>query len=367
VVLSVFSTGSGAARTVHTMSGSVNSGSWNIVHGTFGSRLAALYVNGLNVSTADTTGSVVGYNTSNRLYTGLNFGSTSGYYSGSIGNIIVNNADLNIATINKNYNAIASRFGLAIQNIGVDPAATAFFTRVSAAGGTLSVLEQQAINQLVVDMKAAGIWGIMKAIYPMVGASSAACSQNLKSANFTGTFSSGWTFANTGVKGNGSSNIFNTTLIPNTTLSQNDAHISCYIRDNATNGRMQMGQYTSGRVAIIGAKYNTTSAYIGINNTDNISSADTGTVKGMLTVSRIESTQFKYYKNNTLYDTKITNSTVPGTFSIYIGCINDGNNAFAADTCEFAFGSIGDGLTDAQTSNLYTAVQRFNTSLGRQV
>jgi hypothetical protein len=66
------------------MSASVASGSWNIVHGTFGSTVAALYVNGLNASTALTTGSTVGYNTSNRLYAGLNFGSTSGYYSGSI-------------------------------------------------------------------------------------------------------------------------------------------------------------------------------------------------------------------------------------------------------------------------------------------
>jgi len=70
----------------------------------------------------------------------------------------------------------------------IDPDAAAFFARVTAAGGTLSATEQTAVNTLVVQMKADGIWTAMKAIYPMVGASAAACAQNLKSSSFTGTF-----------------------------------------------------------------------------------------------------------------------------------------------------------------------------------
>jgi hypothetical protein len=34
---------------------------------------------------------------------------------------------------------------------------------------------------------------------------------------------------------------------------------------------------------------------------------------------------------------------------------------------EQAFASIGDGLTDTQASNFYTAVQAFQTTLSRQV
>ena len=78
VVLTTFSTGSGAVRAVYALSASVASGSWNIVHGTYGSRTAALYVNGFLNGGVRVTGSVVGYNASNRLYAGLNFGSTSG-------------------------------------------------------------------------------------------------------------------------------------------------------------------------------------------------------------------------------------------------------------------------------------------------
>ena len=102
---------------------------------------------------------------------------------------------------------------------GFDPDAQAFFDRVTTAGGTLTTTEKNATNQLVLDMKSAGIWSSMKAIYPMVGASAAACAQNLKSSSFTGTFSSGWTFASTGVTGNGTSAYMDTSLIPSTSLS----------------------------------------------------------------------------------------------------------------------------------------------------
>ncbi len=70
----------------------------------------------------------------------------------------------------------------------IDPDAAAFFARVTAAGGTLSATEQTAVNTLVVQMKADGIWTAMKAIYPMVGASAAACAIK-KSANDFGSTS----------------------------------------------------------------------------------------------------------------------------------------------------------------------------------
>ena len=77
-------------------------------------------------------------------------------------------------------------------------------------------------------MKSAGIWTPMKAIYPMVGASAAACAQNLKSSSFTGTFTSGWTFASTGVTPNGTSAYFNTGFNPNAQLTFTNAHMSVY-------------------------------------------------------------------------------------------------------------------------------------------
>jgi hypothetical protein len=45
---------------------------------------------------------------------------------------------------------------------------------------------------------------------------------------------------------------------------------------------------------------------------------------------------------------------------------NNGISAFYT-TKECAFASIGDGLTDTEASNFYTAVQAFQTTLSRQV
>jgi len=60
-----------------------------------------------------------------------------------------------------------------------DGDAQAFIFRVEAAGGTLTTTEKNSINTLVVRLKAANIWTKLLAVYPMVGASAAACAQNL--------------------------------------------------------------------------------------------------------------------------------------------------------------------------------------------
>jgi S-DNA-T family DNA segregation ATPase FtsK/SpoIIIE len=52
---------------------------------------------------------------------------------------------------------------------------------------------------------------------------------------------------------------------------------------------------------------------------------------------------------------------------IYLGCLNLDGTAAQFSNYENAFASIGDGLTDTEASNFYTAVQAFQTTLGRQV
>jgi hypothetical protein len=58
-------------------------------------------------------------------------------------------------------------------------------------------------------------------------------------------------------------------------------------------------------------------------------------------------------------------------YPIVIGALNGGGiqtpipSAFS--TREQAFASIGDGLTDTEVANFYTAVQSFQTTLGRAV
>jgi hypothetical protein len=247
--------------------------------------------------------------------------------------------------------------------VPIDTDAQAYFDRVTTAGGTLTTTEKTAVNQLVLDLKANSLWTPMKAIYPMVGASAAACAQNLKSSSFTGTFSSGWTFASTGITGNGTSAYMDTTLIPNTSLSQNNTSGSYYIANNYNLEAKDI--LCTGQGSYLGI-YNTAFLEVAVN--DNFASSVTPTKKnGLFTFSRVILSQSKTYANNLQTFTNIKLSTGLTTYAIRIGCLYEfGNNSrFTTNTIRFAH--LGDGLTDTQASDLYTCVQTFQTTLGRQV
>jgi hypothetical protein len=244
---------------------------------------------------------------------------------------------------------------------GVDPDAAAFFARVTAAGGTLSATEKTAVNTLVVTMKANGTWTPMKAIYPMVGASAAACAQNLKSSSFTGTFTSGWTFASTGATPNGSSAYMNTGLTPSVNLSQNNVHLSYYSRTNIIANQLEMGSYSGANLCYLIFNYNN-SGFSALNCPDTARPTPANPTTGFLIGSRISSLEEKYYTNN-VSQTRTALSTGLNTNSMYVGAGNSG--LYSSKQC--AFSSIGDGLDATQASNFYTAVQAFQTTLSRQL
>lgn len=249
-----------------------------------------------------------------------------------------------------------------------DPDAQAFLNRVISAGGSLSANEQNAINQLVLDLKTYSIWSKMKAIYPMVGASAAACAQNLKSSSFTGTFSSGWTFANTGATPNGTSAYMDTTLIPNTSLTTSSGHFSFYSRSNVANSsEYEMGttnNVSSGPWNALIVKFSNGlfySAYGQYNAT--FANLDS---RGFYIVNRNSITNTTGFKNNTKVINTIQTAGL-STRPMYIGAENANGTAASFSTKQCAFASIGDGLTDTEASNFYTAVQAFQTTLSRQV
>jgi hypothetical protein len=247
---------------------------------------------------------------------------------------------------------------------GFDPDAQAFFDRVTTAGGTLSETEKNATNQLVLDMKTAGIWTAMKAIYPMVGASAAACAQNLKSSSFTGTFSSGWTFASTGVTGNGTSAYFDTTVTNNIDITDRASHWSAYFRTLGNDGFH--GFYSAAAGAVFGVQPNYLSQIaVGLNN---LAGSGVTSAAGFLIGSVNNATNAKLYLNNSLVLTNSTTQNLSGfNFDFYLGALNSTGVPIIYATQQTALLSLGDNLTDTQASNLYTAVQAFQTTLSRQV
>jgi len=251
--------------------------------------------------------------------------------------------------------------------VSFDADAQAFFDRVDTAGGTLSDTEKEAVNQLVLDMKDDGIWSSMKAIYPMVGASAAACAQNLKSSSFTGTFTSGWTFASTGVTPNGTSAYMDTNCNDNN-FSNNSMSFGCYSRTDE-NSAYDLGIYNTTLTA---------GSFIALRNTNQfrtivqagppaiiVSNSDS---KGFYQTSKNGSTTVLAYKNSSqiINTTKATENATNTTF--YLGALNNGGTpAFGYTGREYCLAYIGDGLSATDMTTYYTAVQAFQTTLSRQV
>jgi len=242
-----------------------------------------------------------------------------------------------------------------------DADSVAFFNRVTAAGGSLSATEKTAVNTLVVQMKADGIWTPIKAIYPMVGASSAACSRNLKSDDFNGTFSTGWTFASTGVTPNGSSAYMDTNLNPSTVISGQDSHISYYSR---TNNNILGADIGCGDIMELLTNFGNR-FYADYPDSSRIDVPNSNS-SGYFTVTNDSSNGKNIYRNSiNIGASAFVNSNFPNA-NVGIATWSVTNpNRFS--NREIAFTSIGPSLNNTQVSNFYTAVQAFQEALNREV
>ena len=244
-----------------------------------------------------------------------------------------------------------------------DADAQAFYDRVSAAGGTLTTTEKDAVNILVLSLKSANVWTLMKAIYPMVGASAAACSQNLKSSSFTGTFTSGWTFSANGVTPNGTNAFMDTAVIPNVDLLQNSLHISVYIRGTNSGNQYYIGGRGTNTLSNI---YILNYGFAAVNNGDASATSVTGQV-GLFTNIRNSATTILQYKNSTLLSTITAASSTLGNKKIYLSAFNSDGVASNFSNNQNAFASIGEGLNTTQQLDFYNSVQTFQSVLSRNL
>jgi hypothetical protein len=96
--------------------------------------------------------------------------------------------------------------------------------------------------------------------------------------------------------------------------------------------------------------------------------ASTPDGRGLYMISRTSNNALSFYKNGTsrISNTLTQSSTSLPTNTYYLGA-NNGTVTGDHDNKELAFASLGDGLTDTEAANFYTAVQAYQTTLGRAV
>lgn len=253
-----------------------------------------------------------------------------------------------------------------------DPDALAFIQ----ASSIPNTSQKLAVNQLVLDLKTYGLWGKMRAIYPMVGGSAFYHKWNLKDprdldAAYRLNFVGGWTHSSGGAKPNGVNGYADTFLVSDA-MALNNIHSSFYSRTNFTdnNYKINLGylRTTPDSFSDIALDWNGVSVFRLNNGGIYTSVSSGGNNQGFYTVSRTASNVIKAFKNGSiiLNATDASNVTVNNR-SFYIGAGNNNGTAQYFTPNECAFVSLGDGLTDTETVNFRTAVQAFQVALGRSI
>jgi len=224
-----------------------------------------------------------------------------------------------------------------------------------------------AINKLVADLFFYGLIPKMKAVYPFVGGTAALHKFNLLDPRdlniaFRLTFTGGWTHSSTGALPNAVNAYADTFLTPNTSLT-NFINLSFYSRTNNNLAQVELGSESN----LIVIKYLGLGMLSRIWQTG-ITSTYTPTVSsGFFTVSRISNSEYKQYMNGATVATYTAAVAGTGTKTFFIGAFNRVASITEYSSKECAFASIGDGLSDTEQANFYTAVQNFQTSIGRQI
>lgn len=236
-----------------------------------------------------------------------------------------------------------------------------------AATGETDLTILGALNTLESDLTTYGLTSKMKALYPFVGGTSTKHSYNfMNTAQYQITFNGGWTHASTGALPNGTNAYANTNLIPSSALTQNDSHVSIYNRTNTDGLYVDMGSRDGSAETLMlvrwgnGTLLNHNTNYglrMGPSNTDS---------RGHFVISRRGANELEAYKNGSSISTS-SDSSNRSTYSIYLSAWNDLGTTNYLNNRELAFSSIGDGLTDTEAANFYTAVQAFQTTLSRNV
>lgn len=263
------------------------------------------------------------------------------------------------------------RLGMMAGGIPLDPDAQAFLNAAGITDATITT----AIDTLVIQLKTIGVWTKMKAIYPFVGGTASTHKFNLKNpadtnAAFRLVFSGGWTHSANGIQGNGTNAFANTFYVPNTECNSQNNSIATYVRNNVNSGQpydlaasTDFGANTN-PYALISRYTNDFAYYANGSYNQGVGSNDSrGFWNGF-----VDTTNQRLFRNGIqASSTSIPVNNLP-SFSLYLGANNGGGAASLFSNKQFAFASMGGSkLTTAEATNLYTAVQAFQTTLGRQV
>jgi hypothetical protein len=236
-----------------------------------------------------------------------------------------------------------------------------------------------ALDTFVTTLKNDGIWTKLYALYPFVGGGQDTNRVNLiDTGSYNLGFTGSWAYSDNGISSNGTDTWANTFFNPTSSVSDyaRNSSLAVFTRTDSTSSGYDMGAELNGtyRTYFISKNTGNTSQYdVGFDSLTT-PSAVTGSGFWVASVSGSSSDNQKIFRNATKLANKTYTSDVtfvPST-SIAIAAnhvITFGGsttvNAFTSES--YSLASIGKGFTDGEVSLYNTAVQSFQTSLGRNI
>ena len=247
-----------------------------------------------------------------------------------------------------------------------DSDAQAFFT----AAGITDATQKSAVNQLVLDLKAASLWTKFYAIYPYVGGDATKHSYNLKNPiTYQITWGGSVTHNSNGFTGDSTTGWGNTNLNQNSVISANNEHISLYSRtDSAISTDVDMGILDSVFTKGTSLQLRNSSGNWNVYSQGSVTGTTliTPSSLGFFSVNRTDSAGFRFRQSALNIDAGMTQDTrANGNFAVG-GQNTTGAGIAAPSGRNYCWNAIGQGLTQAEDFTLYGIVQVFQTTLGRQ-
>jgi hypothetical protein len=257
-----------------------------------------------------------------------------------------------------------------------DVDAAAFLGQVLAEGGTLDSTISAATNTLFADLKSNGLYSKIVTFYPYIGGTSNShkLEGKLQSTRYI-TFNGGWTNNIFGATPNGTNAWAEVAMLASTALTVYDTSLFTYLGTTASSGL--------GYVLDIGWRFdgsNQFHPYIGgseCSDTNTYNYSYLGNILG-LTTSNIPSGIGAYMmnrRNDSLFNVwrngvKEGTSTTTVTSSLPAGNLKlpdqtDGFHTYSPRRRQFDV--VASGLDDTEAGNLFTIINAFQSSLGRNV
>ena len=270
------------------------------------------------------------------------------------------------------YNALQ----IYMQAIGIadDVDVNAWVSAVRLAGGAISSARLLLINNLVTNLKSAGVWGLTDDIWLLAAENAVQALISLKQLRTATAVNSPTFTTDRGYTFNGTTNYINTGFIPGThavVMTGTNLRAGTYETTNLSGSSTSIGAVNFSTQCINIIPRNPTDLY-GV-QLDNQATGTSGTSvtdsRGLFAGSR-NVTDIVGYKNGNLITPAaagILGSVLP-TATIYIGAYQ--NNAGAAANfrgATEALGFVGASLTATQELIFYNVIQAHMTAIGANV